>query len=261
VINPDNPTGFVYPEEALREIVEIARKYDLFLIVDETYHNIVYNGKETVPLSDIIGDVPGVSLKGISKEFPWPGSRCGWMEIYNADKDERFANYMGAILDQKMSEVCSTTLPQISIPKIMTHPEYQGYLNQRLRHYERFSNLAYELLKDVPYIMVNKPNGAFYLTVVFNEAVLNGRQKLKIENPDIRQFIEQMVPEPIEFDKRFVYYLLGATGICVVPLTSFFTSLPGFRMTLLSQDEAQFEYTVRTVAQKVVEYIESIKLA
>ena len=261
IINPDNPTGFVYPVEAVETVVRIARENDLFVIADETYINIVYNGKETVPLSDIIGDVPGVSLKGISKEFPWPGSRCGWMEIYNADKDERFANYMGAILDQKMSEVCSTTLPQISIPKIMTHPEYQGYLNQRLRHYERFSNLAYELLKDVPYIMVNKPNGAFYLTVVFNEAVLNGRQKLKIENPDIRQFIEQMVPEPIEFDKRFVYYLLGATGICVVPLTSFFTSLPGFRMTLLSQDEAQFEYTVRTVAQKVVEYIESIKLA
>ncbi len=257
VINPDNPTGFVYPEEALREIVEIARKYDLFLIVDETYHNIVYNGKITVPLSDIIGDVPGISLKGISKEFPWPGSRCGWMEFYNADKDERFASYMAAILDQKMSEVCSTTLPQISIPKIMTHPEYEGYLNQRIRHYERFSNLAYELLKDVPYIMVNKPNGAFYLTVVFNEAVLNGRQNLKIENPKIRQFIETMVAEPIEFDKRFVYYLLGATGICVVPLTSFFTALPGFRMTLLSQDEEQFEYTVRTIAQKVVEYIES----
>ncbi len=63
--------------------------------------------------------------------------------------------------------------------------------------------------------------------------------------------------ESIEYDKRFVYYLLGATGICVVPLTSFFTALPGFRMTLLSQDEAKFEYTVRTIAEKVVEYIES----
>jgi len=257
VINPDNPTGFVYSEESLRKIVDIARKYDLFLVFDETYHNIVYNGRETLPLSDIIGDVPGVSLKGISKEFPWPGSRCGWMEVYNADKDECFARYMKAILDQKMSEVCSTTLPQIAIPKIMSHPEYKNYLNQRLHHYERFSNIAYELLKDVPYIMVNKPNGAFYLSIVFNEAVLNGRQRLKIEHPEIRRYIESIMTESIEYDKRFVYYLLGATGICVVPLTSFFTALPGFRMTLLSQDEAKFEYTVRTIAEKVVEYIES----
>ena len=67
-------------------------------------------------------------MKGISKEFPWPGSRCGWMEIYNADKDETFARYIDAILTQKMSEVCSTTLPQMAIPRIMTHPEYQPYL-------------------------------------------------------------------------------------------------------------------------------------
>jgi alanine-synthesizing transaminase len=116
VINPDNPTGYVYPEETLRRIVEIARNYDLFLIFDETYHQIVFNGKKTVPLSDIIGDVPGICMKGISKEFPWPGSRCGWMEIYNADKDATFARYIDAILTQKMSEVCSTTLPRWRSP-------------------------------------------------------------------------------------------------------------------------------------------------
>ncbi|MBE9547002.1 MAG: aminotransferase class I/II-fold pyridoxal phosphate-dependent enzyme, partial [Proteobacteria bacterium] len=47
VINPDNPTGFVYPEETLRKIVKIAREYDLFIVCDEIYHNIVYNGKKT----------------------------------------------------------------------------------------------------------------------------------------------------------------------------------------------------------------------
>ncbi|HEY5118793.1 MAG TPA: pyridoxal phosphate-dependent aminotransferase, partial [Anaerolineales bacterium] len=97
VINPDNPTGYVYPEETLTRIVDIARRYDLFLIFDETYQNIIFNGKKTVPLSDIVGEVPGISMKGISKEFPWPGSRCGWMEIYNADKDETFARYIDAI--------------------------------------------------------------------------------------------------------------------------------------------------------------------
>ncbi|MDO8722656.1 MAG: pyridoxal phosphate-dependent aminotransferase [Syntrophales bacterium] len=259
VINPDNPTGYVYPEEKLRQIVDIARRYDLFVVFDETYHNILYNGKTTVWLSDIIGNVPGISMKGISKEFPWPGSRCGWMEVYNADKDHRFARYIDAILNQKMSEVCSTTLPQMAIPRIYTHPEYGNYLNERVRHYEKLSNIAYNILKDVPYVIVNRTNGAFYMTAVFNEAVLNGRQTLPIKQSDIRKYIEQLVNEDIEFDKRFVYYLLGCTGICVIPLTSFFTTLPGFRMTLLDKDEANFEYVVKTIAEKVVEYIESAK--
>ncbi len=259
VINPDNPTGFVYPEESLQRIVEIARKYDLFLIFDETYRNILYNGYKTLPLSDIIGDVPGMSMKGISKEFPWPGSRCGWIEVYNADKDEIFSRYIGAILTQKMSEVCSTTLPQMSIPRIMHHPEYQNYLNTRIKNYERLSNMAYNILKDVPYIVVNRTNGAFYMTIVFNEAVLNDRQKLRIKNAPIKTYVEEITNANIENDKRFVYYLLGATGICVVPLTSFFTALPGFRLTLLEKDEVKFEETVNTLAKKIVEYIESSK--
>lgn len=257
VINPDNPTGYVYPEETLRRIVQIARDYDLFLVFDETYHQIVFNEKKTVPISDIIGDVPGISMKGISKEFPWPGSRCGWMEIYNAGRDETFARYIDAILTQKMAEVCSTTLPQMAIPRIMEHPEYQPYLDERLRRYEKFSNIAYRILKDLPYVMVNRTCGAFYMTVVFNDAILNGRQSLPIAQEEIRTYIGKLVSEPIEFDKRFVYYLLGATGICVIPLTSFFTDLPGFRMTLLERDEARFEQIVRTLGEKIVQYVES----
>ncbi|HOI74134.1 MAG TPA: pyridoxal phosphate-dependent aminotransferase [Syntrophales bacterium] len=257
VINPDNPTGFVYPADTLRQIVRIAKEYDLFLIFDETYINIVYNNKKTAQLSDVIEDVPGLSMKGISKEFPWPGSRCGWIEVYNADKDEKFASYINTILHQKMSEVCSTTLPQIAIPKIMSHPEYQNYLAERRSLYERLSNTAYRILKDVPYLMVNRTNGAFYMTAVFNEAVLNARQFLPIEQEEIREYIEQLTGPNIEFDKRFVYYLLASTGICVVPLTSFFTNMPGFRMTLLEKDEEKFTRNIYTIAEKIVEYIES----
>ncbi len=105
--------------------------------------------------------------------------------------------------------------------------------------------------------MVNRTYGAFYMTVVFNEAVLNNRQKLPIPQDNVRAYIEELVAESIEFDKRFVYYLLGATGICVIPLTSFFTALPGFRMTLLDRDEANFEQVVRTLGEKIVAYVES----
>ena len=95
------------------------------------------------------------------------------------------------------------------------------------------------------------------MSVVFNEASLNDRQTLPIEHPEIRRYVEKLTSERLEFDKRFVYYLLGATGICVVPLTSFFTSVPGFRMTLLDRDADKFEYIMKTLAEKTVEYIES----
>ncbi|MEN6466304.1 MAG: pyridoxal phosphate-dependent aminotransferase [Syntrophaceae bacterium] len=259
VINPDNPTGFVYPIETLKRIVRIAQENDLFLVFDEIYINMVYNGQKTVPLSDIIEDVPGMCMKGISKEFPWPGARCGWIEVYNGDKDQSFSRYINAILNQKMSEVCSTTFPQLAIPKLMMHPEYENYLKTRIMQYEKLSNIAYDILKDVPYIAVNRTNGAFYMSVVFNEAVLNGRQTLPIKQAGVKSFIENIVNDKIEHDKRFVYYLLGSTGICVVPLTSFFTPLPGFRITLLEKNEEKFEATIRKIADKIVEYIDSAR--
>jgi aspartate/methionine/tyrosine aminotransferase len=259
IINPDNPTGFVYPVEALQNIVRIAKENDLFVISDETYINIVYNGKTTIPIGDVIGDIPAIAMKSISKEAPWPGARCGWMEIYNADRDPIFARFVNTILQQKMSEVCSTTLPQMAIPRIMTHPEYKNYLRQRTQHYEKLSAIAYGILKDVPFLIANKTNGAFYSTVIFNESVLNDRQSLPIKQPEIKKYVEGLTKGTIEYDKRFVYYLLAATGICVVPLTSFFTPLLGFRMTLLDKDVDEFEHVVKTIASKITEYINSSK--
>ncbi|HEX9776808.1 MAG TPA: pyridoxal phosphate-dependent aminotransferase, partial [Geopsychrobacteraceae bacterium] len=210
IINPDNPTGAVYPERILREMIAIAREYDLFVICDEIYNNIVYNGQSTRPISDLVGEVPAISMKGISKEVPWPGSRCGWIEVYNADKDEVFSRYIQSILNSKMVEVCSTTLPQKAIPLILDHPEYEGYLRQRIERYERFSNIAYTMLKGVPGLKVNRTNGAFYMSVVFDRALLNEKQSLPIDNPEVRNMVEGLLSQPqVSLDKRFVYYLLA----------------------------------------------------
>ncbi len=258
IINPDNPTGAVYPREILEAIVEIAHRYDLFIICDEVYHHIVYNGTSTPSLSDVIGDVPAIAMRGISKEMPWPGSRCGWIEVYNGDKDPMFAKYIQSILNAKMVEVCSTTLPQVVYPKVVTHPAYQGYLQERIRRYEKFSNIAYESLKDVKGVLVNRPNGAFYMSVCFEEGALNHRQTLAIANNEIRKLVESLVAAPgTSVDKRFVYYLLGATGVCVVPLTSFATELQGFRITLLERDEEKFIQIFQTIATSINQYLKS----
>ncbi len=258
VINPDNPTGAVYPERILKEIITICKEYDLFLICDEIYHNLCYNGTSTKPISDLIGDLPAIAMKGISKEVPWPGARCGWVEVYNADKDAMFAQYVESILNSKMVEVCSTTLPQKAIPPILSHPEYPKYLAERRNRYEHYSNIAYNLLKEVPGLKVNRTNGAFYMSVVFERAALNDTQTLEIENPEVKALVEGLVNEAdCEADKRFVYYLLAATGICVVPISSFCTEERGFRITLLELDEKEFTQIFITIANAVTRYLRS----
>lgn len=258
IINPDNPTGAVFPERILKEMVTIAKEYDLFIICDEIYHNLVFNGESTKPISDLIEDVPCIAMKGISKEFPWPGARCGWIEVYNADKDEMFARYIQSIVDSKMVEVCSTTLPQKVIPPILSHELYSGYLAERKDRYEKYSNIAYNILKKVPGIKVNRTNGAFYMSVVFKRDHLTDRQTLPIEVKEVREMVEDLVDQPgVSLDKRFVYYLLGATGICVVPLSSFCTEERGFRITLLEQNEKEFTQIFNTIGEKINEYLAS----
>jgi alanine-synthesizing transaminase len=256
VINPDNPTGAVYPKEVLQEIVAIAREYDLFIVCDEIYINMAYNGRTAVPLAEVIGDVCGISMKGISKELPWPGSRCGWIEVYNQRNDPVFTKYVKSIVDDKMLEVCSTTLPQVVIPKIFSDPRFKAHVEERNRRYERRSNFAYDLLKDIPGIVVNRTNGAFYMTVMFEEGALNSRQFLPIKDNAVKQLVEKITSD-VPLDKRFVYYLLATTGICVVPLTGFNCNLKGFRITLLESDDKKFDGIFMTVRDKIREYLKS----
>ena len=258
IVNPDNPTGMVLPEHMLREIVTIAGEYGLFLIADEIYNNIIYNGQRTVPLAAVIGDVPAVAMRGISKEFPWPGARCGWLEFYNTGKDQRFREYVNSILNSKMNEVCSTTLPQKTLPLIFTHPEYRNYLGERVARYEKMSNIAYDILGKVPGLLVNRTNGAFYMAVAFKDGLLTNRQSLPIPGREIRELVENITGGGgVPPDKRFVYYMLAHTGICTVPLSSFSTPLQGFRITLLEKDESEFRKVLRILAQKIPEYLDS----
>ena len=256
LLSPDNPTGAVYPREILEQIAEIARRNNLFLIADEIYAHIVYNGTGRLHMSQWVGDVPSIAMRGISKEYPWPGSRCGWLEVLNKDKDENFAAYVKSLLDAKRLEVSSTTLPQLSIPRVMGSPKYPGHLARREQMFAARAQEAYDAFKDCDQVVVNKPSGAFYFTVMFKEGVLNDSQTLPIDNSGIRTRIEELV-KGVAPDKRFVYYLMGATGIVVVPLTGFQCDHDGFRMTLLEMDDAKRGWIIKTVREAIDAYVGS----
>jgi aspartate/methionine/tyrosine aminotransferase len=257
IINPDNPTGMVYPLEMLKRIIDIAREFKLFLIADEIYLNITYNGARAYSLAEIIEEVPGISMKGISKELPWPGSRCGWMEYYNRDKDEDFNRFCQALDNAKMIEVCSTKLPQLAIPKIFGDPRFKAYREQTNQSIGRRSKIIADILHTVPELTFNETFGAFYNTIIFRNGTLKPHQKIKIDNPQIRSLVEGWVDHDIPQDKRFVYYLLGAKGVCVVPISSFCSELQGFRVTLLEEDETILIKTFTAIRDGIVEYLKS----
>lgn len=257
IINPDNPTGMVYPKHILDRFVAIAREFDLFIICDEIYLNITYNNSKAYALSEYIGEVPGIALKGISKEFPWPGARCGWAEYYNRQNDEDFDRLCQTLDNAKMIEVSSTKLPQLAIPKIMSDKRYLVFRRDFNERIAKRSKLIADLLADIPYIYFNETKGAFYNTIIFKNGALNNRQYLTADKAEVNSLIDDWVAPDMPLDQRFVYYLLATTGICVVPISSFCSDLLGFRVTLLEENEETLLHIFRTIKSSLMQYIES----
>jgi len=207
-------------------------------------------------MSEWIGDVPALAMRGISKEYPWPGSRCGWIEVLNKDKDENFAQYVNSLLAAKRLEVSSTTLPQMSIPKVFGDPRYLEHLRRRENMFDQRAEEAVAAFRGCDAVLVNKPGGAFYFTVMFREGLLNDQQTLPIESPAVRGKIEELVKN-VAPDKRFVYYLMGATGIVVVPLSGFQCRHDGFRFTLLETDDRKRAWIFKTLRESIDAYVNS----
>ena len=257
VINPDNPTGMVYPREILERIVAIAKEFDLFLVFDEIYMNIQYNGAKSCTLAEIVDHVPGISLKGISKEFPWPGSRCGWAEYYNRESQPEFKALCETIDNAKMIEVSSTRLPQRAIPLIMNHPNYAPFLKETNEHIGQKSQYLQKVFGDIPYIKFNQTNGAFYNSIIFKKGTLRPEQKLKIQRPEVQALLDSWMRPNMPNDQRFVYSLLAAKGVCVVPISSFASDLEGFRITLLEENSELMKETFQRIKEGIIEYCES----
>ncbi len=259
IINPDNPTGMVYPKSILEKIVAIAKEFDLFLISDEIYGNITYNGAEAHALAEIIGDLPGMAMKGISKELPWPGSRCGWAEFYNRHADSEFDQLCSTLENAKMVEVCSTKLPQVAIPKILGNEKFKRYREkENIKIGLRAERIA-KILGDLPQIQFNKTYGAFYNTIIFKPGVLKKGQYMQIENTQAKAYFDDWTANGIARDKHFVYNLLAAKGVCVVPVSSFCSNLEGFRVTLLEEDEVLLMETFSKIRAGILEYTSSLE--
>ncbi|MCE5270443.1 pyridoxal phosphate-dependent aminotransferase [bacterium] len=258
LINPDNPTGSVWPRGMVEAVVEIARQNDLFVIADEIYNRLTYNGRTATLLADVIGEVPGMALKGISKEYPWPGGRCGWIEVYNEDRDREFKRYVRTLFDAKMVEVCATTQPQMTIPRVFSDERYPKHLEARCAAYEKRSSQFAAAFEGLEGVHAVRPDGAFYASVIFDSGRLNGKQKLKVKNSGAKSVLDEaLAAGNVRADKRLVLNILAATGICVVPMSGFTSQLDGFRMTLLEQEDSKRAATLATLRKAIEDYLAS----
>ena len=114
-----------------------------------------------------------------------------------------------------------------------------------------------EMLGAIPYITFNRTNGAFYNTIIFKDGVLNEEQSLSIKDHKIASLLEEWLQPDIPLDQRFVYYLLAAKNVCVVPISSFASKLLGFRITLLEEDREIMKETFSRIKEGIMEYCES----
>lgn len=259
VINPNNPTGAVYSAETLKAIVKLAEKYQLVLISDEVYFRMVYNGHTYAHITEIAeGRVPLIVMRGLSKDVPWPGGRCGWIEFHGVELDADYRAYADAVKKRILMEVCSVSMPQFLLTKIYDHPDFAEWNKKYNEELEKNGNAIAEILGNTKGIKVNRTNGAFYMMPLFEEGVLNGKQTLPITNEAARKYIENEVSKPgFPLDKRFTYYLLASTGICVVPASGFFSPYPGFRITTLDRDETRRKETYSKISKAIEQYIMS----
>ncbi|MGB0714541.1 MAG: pyridoxal phosphate-dependent aminotransferase [Phycisphaerae bacterium] len=256
LLSPNNPTGAVYPRELLESIAAIAREYELFLISDETYAHIVHDKSGHLHMSEWIGDVPGLAMRGISKEYPWPGARCGWVEILNRTQDAEFDKFVACLQAAKRLEVSATTLPQRSIPTIMGDSRYPDHLAQREASIATRADEVVSMLRKSDALEVTRPAGGFFISATFKAGALSEGQSLALPSPEIESFLSTRL-QGHALDKRFVYYLMARTGIVVVPLSGFHTEHMGFRATLLETDADKRRDTFAKIAEMADAFVAS----
>ena len=144
----------------------------------------------------------------------------------------------------------------MAIPKILGDPRYEAYRMELNKRTGERSTFISNTLQEIPELTFNPTYGAFYNTIVFKEGTLTHQQTLPIKNERVKSLVEKWV-EGVSLDFRFVYYLLGATGICVVPISSFCSDLRGFRITLLEENEQLLKQTFTTLRDSIRTYLDS----
>ena len=196
VINPNNPTGALYPPALLQEIVELARQHQLIVFADEIYDKTLYDGNEHTSIASLADDVLFVTFNGLSKNYRSCGYRAGWM-IVSGDK-RHAGDYIEGLNMLASMRLCSNTPGQLAIQTALGGYQSIKDLVAPEGRLCKQRDLAYELLTQIPGVSVVKPKAALYMFPRLDPKVY-----------------------PIADDQQFAYELLAEEKVLVVQGTGF----------------------------------------
>lgn len=161
VINPNNPTGSLYPKEILEGIADLARRYGLILFADEIYDRLVMDGKEHIALASLAPDLLTVSFNGLSKSHLIAGYRCGWMCL--AGDKSKAKGYIEGLNLLSAMRLCSNVPAQSVIPAALDEAnDASALLEKGGRIYEQ-REYIWKTLNEIPGLSAEKPDAAFYV--------------------------------------------------------------------------------------------------
>ena len=209
VINPNNPTGALYPTEVLQQIVELARQNELIIFAEEIYERGLYDGSTHTSIASLADDVLFITLNGLSKNYRSCGYRAGWMIVSG---EKRLAkDYIEGLNMLASMRLCANVPGQFAIQTALGGYQSINDLVAPQGRLTRQRDLAHKLLTEIPGVTCVKPKSALYMFPRLDPKIY-----------------------PIENDQQFAYDLLAEERVLIVQGTGFNWPKPDhFRVVFL----------------------------
>ncbi len=229
VINPNNPTGVLYPPELLRGIVAIAREHGLVLMVDEVYDKVLYEGAVFTSMASLSTDVLTLTFNSLSKAYRSCGFRAGWMIVSGPKQDAR--DYIEGLNMLANLKLGSNVPGQWAIQTALGGYQSINDLVAEGGRLRRQRDLAYELISAIPGVSCVKPQAALYMFPRLDPAMY-----------------------PIADDRQFFMEVLRATRVMLVQGSGFnFPDNQHFRIVFLPH-EGDLRVAIGRLADFLAQY-------
>ena len=196
VCNPNNPTGALYPDALLLQIIELARQHQLVVFADEIYDKTLYDGHTHTSMASLADDVLFITFNGLSKNYRSCGYRAGWMVVSGEKRHAR--DYIEGLNMLASLRLCSNTPGQLAIQTALGGYQSIKDLVAPTGRLCRQRDLAYDMLSQIPGVSVVKPKAALYMFPRLDPKVY-----------------------PIADDQQFAYELLADEKVLIVQGTGF----------------------------------------
>ena len=227
VINPNNPTGVMYSDELLKQIILIAREHGLVIMADEVYDKVLYDGVKHTAMASLSTDVLTLTFNSLSKSYRSCGYRAGWMVVSG---DKSFAkDYIEGLNMLSNMKLCSNVPGQWAIQTALGGYQSINELVGEGGRLRRQRDLAYELITAIPGVSCVKPQAALYMFPKLDPVIY-----------------------PIKDDRQFFLELLKATRVMLVQGTGFNWPAPDhFRIVFLPHED-----DLREAIDRIAKFLE-----